>query len=116
MVYRGEILRSGGIPLAAFILPASWKVLYAQARLERRFAALQCIEAMRLHAATHGKLPGTLKEITDHPLPLDPIHGQGFVYSVKGSEARLFGLPPEGERLRSDNVVQLQLSLRLPKK
>ncbi|HDS85262.1 MAG TPA: hypothetical protein ENN97_08735 [Phycisphaerales bacterium] len=49
--------------------------------IERLRAALQCIEAMRLHAALNeGVFPHSLTEITDVRVPLDPMTRQAFVY------------------------------------
>ncbi len=49
--------------------------------IERLRAALQCIEAIRLHAALNeGQFPRSLTEITDVRVPLDPMTRQAFVY------------------------------------
>lgn len=70
--------------------PAVDRVQHAIARLERRFAALRCLEAIRLYAAKNdGKLPASLKDITDVPVPTDPMSGQPFEYIVKGDRATL---------------------------
>lgn len=64
----------------------------ALARTERYLAGLRCAEAIRLHAVTHeSRLPATLADITDVPLPIDPITGQGFdsMYTLKGGQAVL---------------------------
>jgi hypothetical protein len=64
----------------------------ALARVERYLAGLRCAEAIRLHAVTHeSRLPATLAEVTDVPLPLDPITGKGFdsMYTLKGGQAVL---------------------------
>jgi hypothetical protein len=85
-----------GLPLASSLLPALGKIAIAQARTERRIAALRCIEAIRLYAATHdGKLPPSLDDITDVPIPTDPMTGKPFEYKADGNRATLHGtLPP----------------------
>lgn len=66
------------------------KVFQSQAMLERKIAALRCIEAIRLYAAAHGgKLPATLGEIKEVPIPVDPITGKAFEYEAHGDKAKL---------------------------
>jgi hypothetical protein len=79
------------------LLPAIAKVYSASARLDRRIAAQRCIEAIRLYAANHdGKLPGTLADITEVPLPDDPMLGKPFDYKSAGDQATLHAAAPEG--------------------
>jgi hypothetical protein len=70
----------------------------AALRLNRQLDAIQCIEAIRLHAAAHdGKLPASLEAIADAPAPLDPATGKPFHYMVDGDSATLSApLPPGG--------------------
>jgi hypothetical protein len=71
-------------------LPAVQKVYEARVRFDRRVAALRCIEAIRLYAAAHqGKLPETLSDITEVPIPVDPVTGRGFDYAVAGDRVTL---------------------------
>lgn len=66
------------------------RVQRRMANVERGFAALRVIEAVRLHAAANGgKLPASLDEITAVPLPVDPFTGKPFAYSVSGEAATL---------------------------
>jgi hypothetical protein len=66
------------------------KIYNAMGRVDRRFAALCCVEAVRLYAAGHdGKLPAALADIGDVPIPPDPVTGKPFVYEVKDGKARL---------------------------
>jgi hypothetical protein len=59
--------------------------------LERLAAALQCVEAIRLHAALYeGRIPETLTEITDVRVPLDPVTRQPFLYERRGEVFTLF--------------------------
>jgi hypothetical protein len=99
---------SEGIPFASLFLPAVWKVFFTNARLDRRIAALRCVEAVRLYAASHeGNLPGRLSEITDVPIPEDPITGKEFGYHVAGGRATL-SAPGVGY---PDSVLHYELTL-----
>jgi hypothetical protein len=94
------------------LLPAIPKVAFAQVRLERRIAALRCVEALRLHAAAHdGKLPTGLDEVSDVPIPLDPVTGKFFEYKVDGAKATIHGPPPRGQRASQGNSVFYELTL-----
>jgi hypothetical protein len=60
------------------------------ARADRQLAALSAVEAIRSYAAANGgKLPSKLDDVTDTPVPLNPITGKAFEYEVKGAEATL---------------------------
>jgi hypothetical protein len=87
--FRAGRARFGLLPFNAFI-PATQKVFEARVRLDRRLAALRVIEAIRLYAAAHeGKLPAALNDITEVPIPVDPVSGRGFDYSVSGDRVIL---------------------------
>ncbi|MFL5342650.1 MAG: hypothetical protein ACJ8F7_21165 [Gemmataceae bacterium] len=90
--------------LARSLLPAIPKVALARARLERKLAALQVIEALRQHAAQTGELPEKLADVKTVPVPDDPGAGKPFEYQRDGATAtlvsRLGGAPPEGTNLR----------------
>ena len=59
--------------------------LGARTRMDRRVAALRCVEAVRLYAAAHdGKLPPSLDEIKDVPVPRDPVDDKPFGYRLVG--------------------------------
>jgi hypothetical protein len=82
--------------LAGWIVPAVAKVRHAQTRLEQRFALLRHVEALRLYAAAHrGQLPKQLSDIK-LPLPLDPVTGQPFRYTLDGATATVEGTPLSG--------------------
>lgn len=75
--------RKEGIPLASLLLPAVQAVQAAELRLARDMAAIQTIEAIRMHAATAGgRLPQSLEEITAVPVPVNPVTAASFVYSL----------------------------------
>ena len=80
------------VPLASVLLPAMEATQYAVAKNERDLDALRCIEAIRLYAAAHdGKLPKRLGDITDVPVPVNPVTGKPFPYRLEGDAAILEG-------------------------
>jgi hypothetical protein len=82
------------VPLAAYALPAVEKVRLAQARLDRHFAALRCVEAIRLYAANHqGQLPATLADITEVAVPVCAITGKSFDYRRTGTDSAILSAP-----------------------
>lgn len=63
---------------------------YGPALTERRLATLRVIEAIRLYAANHeGRLPETLDEISEVPIPFNPVTGKPFPYKLEGNTAVL---------------------------
>jgi len=65
---------------------------------DRSIAALRLLEAIRIHAAAHdGKLPDSLDQITEVPLPEDPATGKPFLYRRAG-DAVILRLPQAGLR------------------
>jgi hypothetical protein len=61
-------------------------------RLERKIDVLRVFEALRLYAAGHhGKLPETLANVTEAPIPKDPVTGKAFEYKLTGDRATLRG-------------------------
>lgn len=79
-------------------------------RLNRHVAILQCIEAMRLYAAAHeGQFPKKLSDITEVPIPDDPVTHKPFIYSRTGAEAVLEGPAPEGAQAREAFRYELHL-------
>jgi hypothetical protein len=108
-VKEGELER---LPLAGLFLPAVRKVFFATTRIDRKIAALRCIEAIRLYGAGHdGKLPGALSEITEVPIPIDPVTGKEFEYRVEEGKAVLAAPPPSGEKPGSGNYLKYELTL-----
>jgi hypothetical protein len=86
------------VPLASLLLPVVGHVYaISSARSDRRIALLRTVEALRLHAAAHdGQLPARLSDVTEAPVPLDPMTGQAFVYRAKNNTAVLEATPPSG--------------------
>jgi hypothetical protein len=98
------------IPLARALLPAIEHARAAEARVDRDFAALLVLEALRLYAAAHeGRLPDSLADITDVPIPTDPLTGQPFLYRRDGSDAVL-------ESLSSSRWVNLRYRIEMSTK
>ncbi len=63
--------------------------LMATARVDRQLDALAAAEAIRIFAASHGRLPTRLDEIAEVPVPIDPMTGKPFEYKVEGDRAFL---------------------------
>jgi hypothetical protein len=102
----------GGI-IAGLLLPAVHKVMFATVRLDRRIDALRCVEALRLYAAAHeGKLPEKLSDITDVPIPPDPVTGKPFEYRLADGKATLTGPTPAGEQPNNSNTIIYEITLK----
>ena len=66
-------------------------------RLDGTAGALQSIEALRHHAATHdSQLPAKLTDITDIEIPDNPVTQQPFPYELHGTRAVLEVPAPKG--------------------
>ena len=67
---------------------ASYRKVYGSAaRTDRRFAALEYVEALRMYAAQNGKWPDAAADVTEVPLPSDPATGKPFEYQVRENKA-----------------------------
>ena len=107
--------RLEGMPFIDW-LPALQKIVASSVRLERRVAALRCVEAVRMYAAAHdGKLPATLDAIADVSIPIDPMTGKTFTYFVSGKRATLSAPPPQGEQAAPYNTLNYELTIRREK-
>jgi hypothetical protein len=79
------------------------KVAQDQCRMRvKRFhvnlAALECVEAIRSYAASHGgRLPQSLAEMEGTSLPKDPTSGAPFCYTRTGATAVLESPAPAGD-------------------
>ncbi len=63
--------------LSNMLLPAMPKARGAFARSERSNAVLRLLEALRIYAAAHeGRLPDTLGDVTEVPVPIAPFNRQ----------------------------------------
>jgi hypothetical protein len=100
------------LPIAPLFLPAIRRAWAAHARIDRRLAALRCVEAIRLYAAAHGgKLPATLADLREVPVPADPYTGKPFAYRVRDGVATLEGPPPAGESANAGNALRYELTV-----
>ncbi len=78
------------VPVASLLLPAMTAARSSSVRLEREMAALQVIEALRMHAARNGnQWPQRLDDVTCVPVPVNPATGQPFMYELEGGTAIL---------------------------
>jgi hypothetical protein len=88
------------------LVPAIFRVCEAGQRVDRRIAALRCVEAIRMYAAKNGgKLPATLADITEVPVPIDTWTGKPFEYRLEGDKASLIGPNPTNEALSTRNSI-----------
>ena len=101
-----------GNVLARLLVPATDKVMMSSVRTDRRIAALRCVEAMRLYAVTKGEWPARLADVTEVPIPVDPLTGQPFRYGIKNGRAYLSGPAPTGEQPNYSNTISYELILK----
>jgi hypothetical protein len=72
-------------------------------KLDSDLAILQCVEAIRSYAASHGgQLPQTLAEIKEVSIPKDPMCGEAFRYTRTGATAVLESTVPAGGEKRDE--------------
>ncbi len=76
--------------------PAHDRVRLIAQRLSRHLTALQCVEAVRLYAWEHKKLPSVLTDITQVSTPEDPAEKKPFTYRSTGSSGVLKAPIPDG--------------------
>jgi hypothetical protein len=80
------------VPISKRILPVIEVSRSAPARVDRSIAVLRVLEALRIYAAGHAdKLPDALANVTDVPIPKDPVTGKPFEYHRDGDKAYLKG-------------------------
>jgi len=77
-----------GLPFIR-MLPAVSTARESLRRMPRRIDALRTIEALRLFAAANGRLPKSLDEIKDVPVPVDLLTDKPFPYRLEGETAIL---------------------------
>jgi hypothetical protein len=91
--------------------PAHDKVLQQMNHVDRKIAALHCIEVLRLYAGSHdGKFPEKLADVMDTKIPVDPVTQKPFTYKSTGSEAVLELEATEGSEGR--DAVRYELKLK----
>jgi hypothetical protein len=111
LFFRGLLRGLGGPGF-----PALDKVHGAIDRLDRRLAALRCVEAVRMYAASKGRLPGALADVTEVPAPPDPASGKPFEYKVSGNVVTLAAPLPPGPKPPPGQLLSYEISLRPPEK
>jgi hypothetical protein len=98
--------------LSRLLLPALGKAADRFVALDRQFAILRCVEAIRAHASRHGsRLPGSLDVIEGLPVPSDPMSGLPFEYRVEGETATLRA-PPVTQLTTSGKVKVYEIRIR----
>jgi hypothetical protein len=101
------------LPLMRYFLPVTQRIMRAEIRTDRRFAALRCVEAIRLYAGAHeGKLPPSLSAIKDVKLPVDPLTGRPFEYTVTEKTAVLKGTVPADEKTQPAQWLTYEITIR----
>jgi hypothetical protein len=106
---------SAGTLLATLLVPAVTRVFEASYRTDRKLAGLRCVEALRLYAAAHdGKLPASLKDIEEVPVPLDPMTGNPFEYTLRPDGATLTAPTPPGHLPHNSWSYQITMQRSTP--
>ncbi len=95
------------LPIAGMLLPAVRSCKEAETRMSQQIAALEVLSALRLYAAAHdGKLPESLKDITEVPVPLDPFRDESFIYVRDGDRARFESPFPTSNPLKYEIQIK----------
>ncbi len=103
------------IPIASLVLPAISAARVAQARLARDLAAMQLIEALRMHAAETGQLPASLDDVKVVPVPINPATEKPFVYHTESStDGRITAILelPKSDGVRDGRRYEITLRSR----
>jgi hypothetical protein len=111
---KEEVVRSGspGLSIAGMLMPAILKVHRSSVQRDRTINLLRTVELLRLYAAAHGKWPERLADVTEAPVPPDPLTGQPFDYRLDGETAILTAPPPTGEPPHEGNCRRYEITLR----
>jgi hypothetical protein len=88
------------------------KIYDAVGRTDRRIAALECVEALRLYAAQNRRWPAALTDITDVPAPTDPVTGKPFEYRVQEDKAVLAAPNVMASKSDGPDAVSYEVFLR----
>jgi hypothetical protein len=98
------------IPIASRLMPAISTAMRAPARCDRDIALLRLTEALRMYAAGHkGKLPQSLDEIKEVPIPTNPVTGKPFPYEVHGDRATIVPVMPADWSKKEGIRLELQM-------
>lgn len=93
-----ELKRQTQNPLMAVVMPATNRAVLTALQATRHVEELRAIEAIRAYAAAHGgQPPGRLADVTDLPIPIDPVTGEPFAYTPRDGGFTLDApIPPSG--------------------
>ncbi len=105
------------IPVAEFLMANTGRVMFSRTHLERKLAVLRCLEAIRLYAAEHdGKLPASLDQIKEVPIPVDPFTGKPFKYTSGAGKATLYAAalapPIPGRKPLPQDALYYEIALK----
>jgi hypothetical protein len=108
------------LPLASETLPAMLRARDILVRADRDIALWRQVEALRMFGAAHqSQFPEKLSEITEVAIPLDPVSGEPFQYTLRGATAVIEGRPlPEPANILKDSPKQdvpLHMEVRFAK-
>lgn len=99
-------------PVTALVVgllsPASTQARAAGGRSERQLHLLVTLEALRMHAASHGELPESLEQLDPVPAWNDPVTTQPFSYQRTSATTATLQRPP---RWTSDRDTEIQIEL-----
>lgn len=99
------------LPLASMILPAIGASKLAVARHHRSLDAARLIEALRIHAAATGSLPARAEEITEVPIPTDPVWGRPFDVSRDGDTLVIVSAPVPFRGRKGEHGLRIEVRL-----
>jgi hypothetical protein len=106
-----EQMASQGPRFVTAFVPALHRARLQFAEADRRIAALQCVEALRAHAAANGgKFPISLADAKELPIPPDPITGQPFTYHLDGQLAVIDCPAVPGEQKRTGFKYEITIA------
>lgn len=85
-----------GNPFLALLLATVAKTCSAHVRVGHQIAGLRAAETLRLYAAAHdGKPPAKWADITEVPLPIDPVTGKALDTFYQVTDGRgILAIPP----------------------
>jgi hypothetical protein len=102
----------GGEGLFADLLPHIIKLRRTQGQLEQQIALLRHVEALRLYTAEHdGRLPAKLCDLSV-PLPVDPVTGKPFVYTMEGTTAHIRSSSLRGRGKDPGDIVHYEVTVQ----
>jgi hypothetical protein len=99
--------------VSVFQPPPLERIYTATGRADRRFAALRCVEAIRLYAAGHdGRPPARLADLTEVPVPADPVTNRPFEYEAHADKAKLTAPLQDGDKTPPYERLTYDITLR----